>query len=64
MRFTKKQYEKLADQFRILSWAQGAILTSATGFKLPLTIDVVGIIITLWIFFQAISLILDKRSEK
>lgn len=51
MSFTKKQYEKTAEQFRLLSWAQGAIFTSASGFGLPLASDVIMLIIVVWIFF-------------
>ena len=63
-KFTKKQLEKSADQIRLLSWAQGAILTSTSGFKLPLNYEIIILIMLLWVFFQVIALIIDKESEK
>ena len=60
---TKKQLEKIADQLRLLSWAQGAILSSSTGFHLKLNFGVAIIIGLLWVFLQIMSIILDKRSE-
>ena len=63
MSLTKKQLGKVAEQLRLLSWAQGAILTSTSGFKLPLDLKVMVIIMGLWIFLQSVALVFDKGSE-
>ena len=61
IKITKKQFEKMAEQFRILSWAQGAIMTSASGFGLRMGVITVGIVVGLWVVFQIVSLILDEK---
>ncbi len=60
---SKKQLEKIADQLRLLSWAQGAILTSTSGFNLKLNFKVIVTIMLVWIFLQFVAVIMDKRSE-
>ncbi|MDQ5921703.1 MAG: hypothetical protein QG673_1762 [Pseudomonadota bacterium] len=64
MKFTKKQLEKLADQTRLLSWAQGAIITSASGFNLTISLATVSVIIINFVTLQILGLFFDKRSEK
>lgn len=64
MKFTKKQLEKMADQTRLLSWAQGAIITSTTGFNFHVSFSVGSIIIINFIILQLLALYLDKRSDK
>jgi len=62
MKFTKKQLEKLADQIRLLSWAQGAVFTTALHINMGWLIG--GFIVVLWIFLQCVALYIDWRSDK
>ena len=62
IRFTKKQLEKLADQIRLLSWAQGAIFTK--GLDLDVNLYTVGVIIFLWIILQGGAFFMDGRSKE
>jgi hypothetical protein len=64
MKFTKKQLEKIADQTRLLSWAIGAIITSSSGFHLPLNLLNLSAIVVAWLMCQTVALVLDKWSEK
>ena len=64
MKFTKKQLEKMADQTRLLSWAQGAIITSASGFNFHINLFTVSIIIMNFIVLQILGLYFDNRSDK
>ena len=58
MKFTKKQLEKIADQSRLLSWAQGAICyTDLHLFSKNVTIPFIG---CFWILFQITALFIDK----
>lgn len=61
MKFTPKQLEKISEQMRLASWAQGAIFYSDLHlFNRNVTIVVV---ICLWCFFQVIALYIDKGDE-
>lgn len=62
MKFNKKQLEKLADQIRLLSWAQGAIFT--TGLHINMGLFSGGIVVIFWIFLQYVALYIDWRSEQ
>jgi len=64
MKFSKKQFEKVADQLRLLSWAQGAIITSTSGLHFSGSILTSIIIVGLFVFLQIVALFLDGRSEK
>lgn len=59
--FSTKQLEKLADQIRLLSWAQGAILSTALHIHIGWFSGVA--IVMLWIFLQCIALYIDWRSQ-
>ncbi|MFN8771017.1 MAG: hypothetical protein ACK5Z5_06565 [Neisseriaceae bacterium] len=61
---SKRQLEKIADQIRLLSWAQGAIFTSAAGFDFKLNFITIAVIVILWIFLQIAASMVDQRSEK
>ena len=63
MKFSTKQLEKLADQIRLLAWAQAAIITSTTGFNFHINLGTCALVSALWIICQALALFLDKRSE-
>ena len=58
MVFSKKQLGKMADQARLLAWAQGAIFYSDLQlFSKNVTISVV---ISFWFFFQIVALYADR----
>ena len=57
MNFTKRQLEKMSDQIRILSWAQGVGVTLFGGNNWIATI-------VYWLSLQCFALFLDKRSER
>lgn len=63
LKFTKKQLERTADQTRLLSWAQGAMITSTSGLHLQLSVPVIILTVTLWISLQFLALQFDKWSE-
>jgi hypothetical protein len=64
MKFSKKQLEKAADQIRLLSWAQGAIITSSSGLHWLLNGYVMTLIVLLFFGLQFFALYIDKWSEK
>ncbi len=64
IKFTKKQLEKMADQTRLLSWAQGAIITSTSGFNFRVNFFTVSMIIVNFIALQVFSLYFDKGADK
>lgn len=64
MKFSKKQLEKMADQTRLLSWAQGAIITSSVGLHVSVTLLTLTTIAGTFVFLQIVALFLDKWSEK
>lgn len=57
----KKQKDKIVDQFRLLSWAQGAIITSSSGFDLSVNFISSTVVVILFITFQCIALYLDSK---
>lgn len=57
IKVSQKQLDKIADQFRILSWAQGAI---ATQLHFKLSYVTMLVIATLWIVFQAFACYLER----
>lgn len=61
IKFTKKQLEKIADQLRLLSWAQGAIFI--TGFHVSFNWASILLVGIFWIGLQGAALHLDKRSD-
>jgi|LakMenEpi03Aug12_release.lakeMendotaPanAssembly.Ray.scaffolds.fasta_scaffold3333609_2 hypothetical protein len=61
MKFSKKQLEKMADQIRLLSWGQGAILTSS--LHVNLNWFTMLLIFVLWMSLQGAALYFDRRSE-
>jgi len=59
MKFNKYQLKKVADQSRLTSWAQGAILyTDLHIFSRDVTIV---LICGFWIFFQVLALYAEKN---
>jgi hypothetical protein len=59
MKFTKHQLKKIAEQIRLASWAQGAILYSDLHL---FTRDVtIGVVSCLWVILQITALIIDKN---
>ncbi len=64
MKFSRKQFEKLADQSRLLAWAQGAIISSASGFDFGVNYKTISLIVVNFIVLQCLALGFDKRSEK
>jgi hypothetical protein len=63
MKFSRKQLEKLADQVRLLSWAQGAVITSTSGLNFGVKWYTILIIIINFVSLQSLGLYFDKRSE-
>lgn len=64
MKFSKKQLEKLADQTRLLSWAQGAVITSTSGLDFGVNFKSILLIIINFVLLQSLALFFDNRSEK
>jgi hypothetical protein len=63
LNFSNKQLEKMADQARLLSWAQAAVITSTSGFNFHISLGTCALVTALWLMCQALALFLDKRSE-
>lgn len=57
VKFSQKQLDKIADQFRILSWAQGAI---ATQLHFKFSYVTMLAIALLWLIFQTLALYLER----
>ena len=64
MKFSRKQLEKLADQTRLLAWAQGAVVTSASGLNYGVNAKSILLTIVNFIILQCLALFFDNRSEK
>lgn len=57
IKVSQKQLDKIADQLRILSWAQGAI---ATQLHFKFSYVTILTISLLWLIFQTLALYLER----
>lgn len=56
----QKQLEKVAEQFRLLSWGQGAIFTQ---LHISFTYVIIVFIGCFWVLLQAIAMFLERNSN-
>jgi len=63
-KFKSRQIEKVSEQLRLLSWAQGAIILTQYGFNFG--VEPIGkfLVFVLWIMCQAMAFWLDGKVEK
>lgn len=61
MRLKKKQFDKLADQVRLLSWAQCSVLYSDLPIKHNYAI--ISLIVLFWAILQCMALYFDGKGE-
>lgn len=57
IKFSQRQLDKIADQLRILSWAQGAI---ATQLHFDWSYAIIFSIVCIWITLQSIACFLER----
>lgn len=57
IKFSQRQLDKIADQLRILSWAQGAI---ATQLHFGWSYVIIFLIICLWVVLQSVACFLER----
>jgi hypothetical protein len=55
-KFKLKLFDKIADQLRLLSWAQGAIYHQLTH---SLTYGIIILILIFWIFLQFLAVFVE-----
>lgn len=63
-KFKNRQLEKIAEQLRILSWAQGAIILTQYGFNFGVAPFGKVLVLGFWLACQLIAILIDGKVEK
>lgn len=57
IKFSQRQLDKIADQSRILSWVQGAIVTQ---LHIEFSYAIISLIICIWLGLQSFATFLER----
>jgi len=64
IKFNLRQLKKIAEQLRLLSWGQGAIIFSQYGFNFHNAILGKILVFIFWIICQIVAVFIDGKVEK